>query len=117
MCIRDRYCLANMLNVPLSHVTVVTRRIGCNFGAKQVYSLSLAMAVAMAAKKTGRAVRTVLQRGEDIQRSGQRGEFQASWKAGLTAGRITGVEIKLQKNGGWNIGCSPDILTRCLLTS
>ena len=112
-----QYCVANMLNVPLSHVTVVTRRIGCNFGAKQVYSLSLAMAVAMAAKKTGRAIRTVLQRGEDIQRSGQRGEFGASWKAGLTAGRITGVEIKLQKSGGWNIGCSPDILTRCLIAS
>ena len=112
-----QYCVANLLEVPLSRVTVVTRRIGCNFGAKQVYSLSLAMAVALAAKVTGRPVRTVLERGEDIQRSGQRGEFQASWRAGLNSGKITGVELKLQKNGGWNIGCSPDILTRCLIAS
>ena len=34
-----QYCVANLLELPLSHVTVVTRRIGCNFGAKQVYSL------------------------------------------------------------------------------
>ena len=75
------------------------------------------MAVALAAKVTGRAVRAVLERGEDIQRSGQRGEFHASWRAALTAGRITGVELKLLKNAGWNIGCSPDILTRCLIAS
>ena len=60
-------------------------------------------------------MRSVLTRTQDIQWSGQRGEFRGKYKVGVTNGKVTGIDYMLYKNGGFNTDASPDILTCALV--
>jgi len=107
--------IAGMLGIPANRVTVIVKRIGCNYGGKAIRGLGYSYAVALAAQVSGKPVRSVLTRTQDIQMSGQRGEFRARYKVGVTDGKITGIDYMLYKNGGFNSDASPDILTCCLV--
>jgi len=108
--------IANLLSVPANRVTVIVKRIGCNYGGKAIRGLPYAFAVALAAQISGKPVRSVLTRTQDIQLTGQRGEFRAKYKVGVTAdGMLTAVDYMLYKNAGFNTDASPDILTVALI--
>jgi len=96
-------------------VTVNVKRIGCNYGGKAFRGLAYGFAVALAAHTVGKPVRSVLSRTQDMQLSGQRGNFKASYKVGVSNGKITGIDYMLHKNGGFNTDASPDVLTCCLV--
>ena len=106
--------IANMLGIPANRVTVHVKRIGCNYGGKQVRALPHTFAVALAASIAGQPVRSVLSRTQDIMMTGQRGEFRGQYKVGVTNGRLTGVDYMLYKNGGWSSDASSDILLRAI---
>eukprot|EP00092_Neocalanus_flemingeri_P028691 GFUD01031152.1.p1 GENE.GFUD01031152.1~~GFUD01031152.1.p1 ORF type:complete len:1217 (+),score=283.27 GFUD01031152.1:87-3737(+) len=107
--------IANLLSIPANRVTVIVKRIGCNYGGKAIRGLPYAYAVALAAHISGKPVRSVLTRTQDIQWTGQRGEFRGKYKVGVTDGKLTGVDYMLYKNGGYNTDASPDILTCALV--
>ena len=107
--------IANLLGVPANRITVIVKRIGCNYGGKAIRGLPYAFAVSLAAQISGKPVRSVLTRTQDIQMTGQRGEFRGKYKVGVTDGIVTGIDYMLYKNGGFNTDASPDILTCALV--
>jgi len=107
--------IANLLSIPANRVNVIVKRIGCNYGGKAIRGLPYSFAVALAAQISGKPVRSVLSRTQDIQWTGQRGEFRGKYKVGVTDGKLTGVDFMLHKNGGFNTDASPDILTCALI--
>ena len=106
--------VAKILSVPSNRVTMHVKRVGCNYGGKATRGMGLSMAAALATKLTKKPVRCILTREEDVRIMGQRGEFRAKYKIGITDGKITGVEQRLLKNAGWNSDASPDIVCLAL---
>jgi len=107
--------IAALLGVPANRITIIVKRIGCNYGGKAIRGLAYAYAVSLAAHVSGKPVRNVLSRTQDICMSGQRGEFRGHYKVGVTDGKVTGIDYMLYKNGGFNSDASPDILTCALV--
>jgi len=107
--------IAGVLGLPFHKVMVHARRVGCSYGGKYGRLIPFAAAVAVAAKKVGRPVRGKATRDEDIRIMGQRGEFNSTYKIGVTDGKIQSAVIDLQKNGGWNSDASPDITATAML--
>merc|ERR1711962_31582 len=107
--------LANILGVPANRITIICKRIGCSYGGKCFRNYGFVFAGALAAQLSGRPVRCVLNREEDMQQSGQRGEFEAKYRVGVdNDGKLTGLEYNLWKNGGWCSDCSVNILEYAL---
>jgi len=109
--------IAKILNMPANRITVHVKRIGCNYGGKAIRGLPYIYAVALAANISRRPVRSVLSRTQDIQMTGQRGEFSAKYRVGVTEGKLTAVDYMLYKNGGWSADLSPDVLCCALIHS
>ena len=109
--------IAKLLGISANRVTVIVKRIGCNFGGKVIRCLPYAYAVSLAAYISGVPVRSVLSREQDMRITGQRGEFRGRYKVGITEGKIKGVDYMFLKNGGFNNDSSQDILTCALVHS
>jgi xanthine dehydrogenase large subunit len=85
--------VAHALNIPLSQVRVVCRRMGGGFGGKETQAGHLAVWAALAAQKFGRPVKMRLDRGDDILITGKRHPFSHDWQVGFDAqGRVLGLE-------------------------
>jgi len=110
-----QHAIAATLGISFSRVHIHSKRVGCSFGGKISRFVGVANATALAAKLTGKPVRCVLTRDEDIRITGQRGEFRGYYKVGITDGKIMGAQIQLYKNAGWNAGSSPDITTTTMI--
>uniref|UniRef100_A0A452RIK0 Xanthine dehydrogenase n=1 Tax=Ursus americanus TaxID=9643 RepID=A0A452RIK0_URSAM len=81
--------VANMLGVPANRILVRVKRIGGGFGGKETRSTVVSTAVALAAYKTGRPVRCMLDRDEDMLITGGRHPFLAKYKV-LDVGSYAG---------------------------
>lgn len=107
--------VASLLGIPMNRVTVQTRRLGGGFGGKESRSLPLACTIALASFVSGRPVRCMLDRDEDILVSGQRHPFKATWKIGLTkAGILKKLDAKVYNNAGWSQDLSQAVLERAM---
>ncbi|RMX48187.1 hypothetical protein pdam_00015397 [Pocillopora damicornis] len=92
---------ARALGVPHNRVVVRTKRLGGGFGGKESRNCFLTNAVAVAAARTGRPVRCMLDRDEDMKSTGMRHPFLAKYKVGFTFdGKIKSYDIKLYSNAG-----------------
>jgi len=91
------------------------KRLGGGFGGKETRSIQLACIVAVAAKKTRRPVRCMLNRDEDIMTSGQRHPFLGVWKVGVNKdGKIQALKASVFNNGGWSQDLSAAVVDRGL---
>ncbi len=98
--------VAEVLNVPLSRVTVDVRRMGGAFGGKETNANQWACIAALAARLTGRPVKIRLARADDMTATGKRHHFYTQYEVGFDAdGQILGVDLELA--GG--CGMSPDL--------
>jgi xanthine dehydrogenase/oxidase len=77
--------VAQVCNVAANKVVSKVKRLGGGFGGKETRSIQLTGICALAAKKTGRPVRCMLNRDEDMVTSGQRHPFLARWKVGVNS--------------------------------
>ncbi|PBP21427.1 xanthine dehydrogenase-like protein [Diplocarpon rosae] len=69
----------------------------------RVFEGVLAVILAVAAKKTWRPVRCMLNRDEDMMTSGQRHPVQCRWKVGTaTDGKLVALEADVYNNGGFS---------------
>jgi len=85
------------------------------FGGKETRSIQLACIVAVAAKKSKRPVRCMLNRDEDIITSGQRHPFLASWKVAVNKdGKIQALDADVYCNGGHSQDLSGAVVERSL---
>ncbi|XP_037663546.1 xanthine dehydrogenase/oxidase [Choloepus didactylus] len=107
--------VAKMLGVPENRILVRVKRMGGGFGGKETRSTLLSTAVALAAHKTGRPVRCMLDRDEDMLITGGRHPFLARYKVGfMNTGKVVALEVDHYSNAGNSQDLSQAIMERAL---
>ena len=107
--------VAQVTGVAANKIVSKVKRLGGGFGGKETRSIQLAGICATAAKKTGKPVRCMLNRDDDIQTSGQRHPFLARWKVGVNAdGKLQALDADVFNNGGWCQDLSAAVVDRAL---
>lgn len=110
-----QHFVAKTLNIPAHKVQCHVRRIGGGFGGKETRSSFLIAALAVAARKSGRAVRCMMDRDEDMLFSGQRHPFKAEYRLGVSEeGMIMAADVQLFANGGHSLDLSLGVLERAM---
>uniref|UniRef100_A0A672UX13 Xanthine dehydrogenase n=1 Tax=Strigops habroptila TaxID=2489341 RepID=A0A672UX13_STRHB len=98
---------ANALGVPSNRIVVRVKRMGGGFGGKETRNTILTTAVAVAAFKTGRPVRCMLDRDEDMLISGGRHPFLGRYKVGfMKNGKVKSLEVSYYSNAGNSVDLS-----------
>lgn len=106
--------VSQVLGVPSNRINARVKRMGGAFGGKESRSVPIACLCAIAARKEGRAVRTMLNRDEDMMTSGQRHPIQVRWKVGTTAdGKLVALDADVYNNGGFSQDMSGAVMDRC----
>jgi len=107
--------VSRVLGVPMHGVEVDVRRLGGGFGGKEDQASPWAALAALGAHHTGRSVRMVLDRAEDMTRTGKRHPYSSDYRLGLDAeGRILAYEVSYFQNAGASADLSTCILERTL---
>lgn len=110
--------LVEALGCEPGQVRVVQTATGGAFGGKEEYPSLIAGHVAFAALKTGRPVRLIFDRGEDIRASTKRHPSRFHYRTALDAnGRILGMEVDVRLDGGAYAGLSSVVLQRAMFAA
>ncbi|XP_069839456.1 aldehyde oxidase-like isoform X2 [Dendropsophus ebraccatus] len=89
------------LNIASNRIACHVKRVGGAFGGKATKTGYLAAITACAAYKTKRAVRCVLERGDDMLITGGRHPFLGKYKVGfMNDGRVTALDVSYYNNAG-----------------
>ncbi len=108
--------VAEATGLPMSAVRVEVRRMGGGFGGKESQGNALAVACAIAAARTGRAVRMRYDRDDDMTITGKRHDFRILYRAGFADdGRLAGVEFTHYVRCGWGHDLSLPVADRAML--
>jgi CO/xanthine dehydrogenase Mo-binding subunit len=108
--------LTVLLGMPGDRVRVVQTETGGGFGGKEEYPSMIAGHAALAARKTGRPVKLVYDRVEDMVATTKRHPSIVRHRTGVTrAGRLTAVEIDAVLDGGAYATLSAVVLSRGLI--
>ncbi|CAG9938791.1 unnamed protein product [Clonostachys rosea f. rosea IK726] len=109
---------ARVCDVHANKINVRVKRLGGGFGGKETRSILLSSALALAGKKTGRPVRYMLTREEDMMLMGQRHPFLAKYKVGVNKdGKIQALECNIYNNAGHTIDLSHAVCERAMTHS
>ncbi len=108
--------LVGLLGLPHDKVRVVQTETGGGFGGKEDYPSIIAGHAALLAMKSGRPVKLVYDRLEDMAATTKRHPSIVRHRTGVTRdGRITAMEIEVLLDGGAYCTLSPVVLSRgCL---
>ncbi|KAI9665697.1 MAG: hypothetical protein M1821_003631 [Bathelium mastoideum] len=107
--------VAAVTGVAANKIVSRVKRLGGGFGGKETRSIQLAAICALAARKTSRPVRCMLNRDEDILTSGQRHPFLARWKVAVNKdGKLQALDADVFANGGWSQDLSGAVVDRAL---
>ncbi|XP_056445092.1 aldehyde oxidase 6 isoform X3 [Gadus chalcogrammus] len=108
--------VAETLGVPSNRVTCHVKRLGGAFGGKVTKTSILAAITAVAAWKTGRAVRCILERGEDMLITGARHPVLGRYQVGfMEDGRITAADLQYYANAGNTVDESTLVVEKMVL--
>ncbi|XP_034408414.1 aldehyde oxidase 6 isoform X3 [Cyclopterus lumpus] len=108
--------IAETLSIPSNRVTCHVKRVGGAFGGKVMKTSILACITAVAVWKTNRAVRCVLERGEDMLITGARHPVLGQYKVGfMNDGRIVAADIQYYANAGNTVDESTLVAEKILL--
>ena len=107
--------VAHALGVDAHRVHVQCRRMGGGFGGKESQSALFACVAAIAARRSGRAVKLRPDRDDDFLITGRRHGFEYDYSVGYDDdGRVLGAEIDLISNAGFSADLSGPVMTRAL---
>ncbi len=107
--------VANVLGVSRNHVEVEVKRMGGAFGGKETQANHVAAWAALLANHTKKAVEIHLTRDVDQFITGKRHPFYSTYELGFDSdGRILGLDVMLNSNGGSSLDLSMAILERAL---
>lgn len=98
-------------------VQVIQEVTGGGFGGKEAYPSILACQVAVAAKRTGKPVKVVFERREDMEFTSKRHPSICTYKAAMKGRDILGMDIDVIYNGGAYTTLSRVVLQRGLICS
>ncbi|RZC94031.1 hypothetical protein C5167_016725 [Papaver somniferum] len=102
--------IAKCLGLPEHNVRVITRRVGGGFGGKNLKSMAVATACAVAAHKLRRPVRAYLNRKVDMIMAGGRHPMKTIYSVGFKSdGKITALHLDILINAGAFLDVSPII--------
>jgi xanthine dehydrogenase large subunit len=108
--------VAHALHLPMSSVRVEVRRMGGGFGGKESQGNALAIACAVAARRTGRPCRMRYDRDDDMVITGKRHDLRIVYRAGVDdEGRILGLEFTHLFRCGWSQDLSLPVADRAML--
>jgi CO/xanthine dehydrogenase Mo-binding subunit len=111
-----RPAVALLLGVPAEQVRVIQTTTGGGFGGKEEYPSIIAGHAALLAVKSGRPVKLVYDRMEDMTATTKRHPSRIRHRAGVTRdGRLTALESELVLDGGAYLTLSPVVLSRSLI--
>ncbi|XP_048090843.1 aldehyde oxidase 5 isoform X1 [Alosa alosa] len=104
------------LGIDANKITCHVKRLGGGFGGKVMKIASLSAIAATAAHKTGRAVRCVLDRSDDMLITSGRHPFLGKYKVGfMKDGTVLAVDMTYYSNGGCTLDESSFIMEKALL--
>jgi len=107
---------ARVLGLPMNMIEVDVTRLGGAFGGKEDQATPWAVMAALGAYLTGRPVKLVLDRGEDMRLTGKRHPYSSDYRLGLSSeGKLLAWEVTYYQNGGAASDLSTAILERTLL--
>ncbi|MGJ7456769.1 xanthine dehydrogenase molybdopterin binding subunit [Halomonas sp. RA08-2] len=107
--------VAEVLGIPFHAVTVEVRRMGGGFGGKETQASPCACIAALISRRTGRAARLRLSRGDDMHVTGKRHPFHNRYRLGVDEyGVIQGGEITLIGDCGYSPDLSDAIVDRAM---
>ncbi len=110
-----QHMVAHVLGVPGNAVTVLVRRMGGGFGGKETQGNQFAALAAVAARKTGRAVKFRIDRDEDMMVTGKRHDFLVDYDIGFdTDGKIHAVKANFAARCGYSSDLSGPVTDRAL---
>lgn len=105
--------LKPLLDLPDDRVVVSQAVTGGGFGGKEEYPSMIAAHAVLLARKAGRPVKLIYDRGEDIAVTTKRHPAIIKHRMGLTSeGRIVAVDIDVVFDGGAYVTLSPVVLSR-----
>lgn len=110
-----QHMVAAVLGVGRHAVTVEIRRMGGGFGGKETQANLFACIAALAAKKTGRAVKLRPDRDDDMIITGKRHDMQVDYEVSFdNDGRILAVDAVYAARCGWSADLSGPVTDRAL---
>ena len=105
--------LKHLLQIPDHRVRVVQTETGGGFGGKEEYPNILAGHAALLARKSGRPVKMVYDRTEDMLATTKRHPSIVRHRTGVTRdGRLVAMDIDVLMDGGAYVTLSPVVLSR-----
>src|SRR6202162_5997835 len=105
--------LMKLFNLPADRVRVVQMETGGAFGGKEEYPSMIAAHAALLAMKSGRPVKIVYDRAEDMAATTKRHPSRTRHRTAVTkTGKILGGEIEFVIDGGAYATLSPVVLSR-----
>jgi xanthine dehydrogenase large subunit len=110
-----QHVVAHALGLHSHHVTVECRRMGGGFGGKESQSALWAAAAAIAAKRSGRAVKLRADRDDDMLVTGKRHCFHYEYEVGYDDdGRIVAARVDMVSRAGYSADLSGPVATRAV---
>lgn len=110
--------VARVLGLPMNLVEVDVVRLGGGFGGKEDQASGFAAMAALGAFITGKPVKLVLSRHDDMRMTGKRHPYSGDFRIGLAENlKILAYETTLYQNGGAAADLSPAIMERTLFHS
>ncbi|XP_016051352.1 PREDICTED: aldehyde oxidase 4-like [Miniopterus natalensis] len=110
--------VAAALNVPRNRITCHMKRAGGAFGGKTTKSAVLGAVSAVAANKTGRPIRFILERGDDMLITAGRHPLLGKYKIGfMNNGVIKAADVEYYVNGGCTLDESEMVIEFIVLKS
>lgn len=110
-----QHFVAHVLGISQAQVQVNVKRLGGGFGGKETRASFLIAALSVAAYKTKRPVRCMLNRDQDMLFSGHRHTFLANYQAHFSKrGKILFLKVDLYSNGGHSLDLSLGVMERAM---
>ncbi|WP_043446155.1 xanthine dehydrogenase molybdopterin binding subunit [Halotalea alkalilenta] len=107
--------VAEVLGLPLHRIVAEVRRMGGGFGGKESQAAALGALAALAAWRTGRAVKFRMPRETDMRFTGKRHPFHNRYRIGFDDdGLIHGAEIELIGDCGHSPDLSEGVVDRAM---
>src|SRR5690348_4722222 len=99
-----------------AHVRVIQTPTGGGFGGKEEFPSHIALHAALLALKSGRAVKLIYDRGEDMAATTKRHPALVRHRTGLARdGRLLAQDIEVVIDGGAYVTLSPVVLSRAII--
>ena len=113
-----QHWVAHALGIDNHAVRVECRRMGGGFGGKETQAGHLAVWAALAAHKTGHAVKLRLDRDDDFMVTGKRHPFAYQYTVGFDdSGRLTALQLMMAANCGFSADLSGPVADRAIFHS